>query len=128
VTIQGLSDTWFEVMYGAQQELHSKSSEILDMLLNTKAQFDEEKQFMIRILFIKLFNSIDTSKQQLLFESIYKNLIIFEEAINEDKLIMGLQVIEDAIKLKFGNRLSHLSVIQLMESLNYLLTTKLKVL
>ena len=81
---------------------------------------------MIRILFIKLFNAIDTSKQQLLFDSIHKHLVVFEDNIDENLLILGLQIIQDSIKLKFGSRLSHLSVIQLMESLNYLMTTKSK--
>lgn len=30
---EGLSDLWFEVMYGASQELHSKSAEIMEKIL-----------------------------------------------------------------------------------------------
>lgn len=79
-------------MYGSSQLLHSKSTEILELLLNQKHERSNGKD-MIRILFIKLFNAIDTSKQQLLFDSIHKHLIVFEDNINENSLILGLQII-----------------------------------
>ena len=112
-------------MYGASQMLHSNTSKILELLLNQTHGLHNGK-IMIRFLFIKLFNAIDSSKQQLLFESIYKHLVVFDEEIDENSLVLGLEIIQDSIKLKFGSRLSHLSVIQLMESLNYLMTTKQK--
>ena len=105
--------------------LHSNTSKILELLLNQTHGLQSGK-IMIRFLFIKLFNAIDSSKQQLLFESIYKHLVVFDEEIDENSLVLGLEIIQDSIKLKFGSRLSHLSVIQLMESLNYLMTTKQK--
>jgi hypothetical protein len=54
---EGLSDLWFEVMYGASQELHSKSADILDQLLQNPGDGK-----YIRYLFIKLFNGIDAAK------------------------------------------------------------------
>jgi len=63
---------------------------------------------MVRYLFIKLFNGIDSAKQQPLFDSIQKSLLDTE---------LGLLVLQDSIKLKFGNRLSHLSVLQILEML-----------
>ena len=63
---------------------------------------------MVRYLFIKLFNGIDAAKQQPLFDSIQKSLLDTE---------LGLLVLQDSIKLKFGNRLSHLSVLQILEML-----------
>ena len=64
-----MSDAWFEVMYGSSQMLHSRSSEILQLLLSQSLSSSNGNK-MIRFLFIKLFNAIDSSKQQLLFESI----------------------------------------------------------
>ena len=99
---EGLSDLWFEVMYGASQELHSKSAEILEQIL------EKPNDKMVRYLFIKLFNGIDAAKQQPLFDSIQKSLLDTE---------LGLLILQDSIKLKFGNRLSHLSVLQILEML-----------
>ena len=53
---EGLSDLWFEVMYGASQELHSKSADILEKIL------EKPQEKMVRYLFIKLFNGIDAAK------------------------------------------------------------------
>lgn len=63
---------------------------------------------MVRYLYIKLFNGIDAAKQQPLFDSIQKCLLDTE---------LGLLVIQDSIKLKFGSRLNNLSVLQILEML-----------
>lgn len=65
---------------------------------------------MIRFLFIKLFNNIDSSKQLPIFECIY-------EAIEEEtsksiiEIDLFLLIIDDAVRLKYGRRVSHLTTI-----------------
>jgi len=116
--IQGLSDALFEVMYGASQDLHSKATGVVQVLLSL-----EKSEVMIKIircLFIKLFNNIDTNRQTPIFEEISTTLLKGDLA--EDKVKLGLMVYLDAIMLKYGRRLSHVVVIQLYESLNSLMS------
>lgn len=58
---QGVSDVLFEVMYGASEDLHSKSGEVLGQLLQRQS-LDPAFVCMVRYLFIKLFHAIDASK------------------------------------------------------------------
>ena len=60
-SINGISDLLFEVIYGAAEGLHSKASEVLSQVL--KFDINNPKIIMlIRILFLKLFNEVDTEK------------------------------------------------------------------
>jgi len=132
--VQGVSDIFYEVMYGASNNLHSKSSDILEALLEAKLGGDHSSKFvdgvsmMVRFLFIKLFANIDTAGHLPLFEAIHSFLVEFDQEVNEQKLSLGLNILEDAVKYKFGSRVSHLSTIQVVESLSYLLATKTEVL
>jgi len=44
--------------------------------------------------------------------------------MNEHDVTLGLTILTDAIRLKYGRRLSHLSVIQIVDTLNSLMTKK----
>ena len=58
---QGVSDVFFEVVYGASEDLHSKSAEVLAQLFQRRP-LDIPFVRTVRFLFIKLFNAIDASK------------------------------------------------------------------
>ena len=81
---------------------------------------------MVRYLFIKFTNEIDTSKQLLLFEAVHRNFFTNQAELNESSMTLGLQILHDSIVLKFGNRVSHLSVIQILDSLTYLMNNSSK--
>jgi len=65
---------------------------------------------MIRFLFIKLFNNIDSSKQLPIFECIHEAI---EEETNKSivEIDLFLLIIDDAIRLKYGRRVSYLTTI-----------------
>jgi hypothetical protein len=63
---------------------------------------------LVRCLFLKLFNEVDTEKQLPLFDAIVKNL---DYKSNENDLNILLLIIKDAIKLKYGKRISNLAMI-----------------
>ena len=65
---------------------------------------------MIRFLFIKLFNNIDSSKQLPIFECIHEAI---EEETNKSiiEIDLFLLIIDDAVRLKYGRRVSHLTTI-----------------
>lgn len=65
---------------------------------------------MIRFLFIKLFNNIDSSKQLPIFECIHEAV---EEETNKSiiEIDLFLLIIDDAVRLKYGRRVSHLTTI-----------------
>ncbi len=63
--LHGISDVYFEMMYGASEDLYSNSSMLIDELLEIQVSSNiEESNFagMLRLLFIKLFNNIDSEK------------------------------------------------------------------
>lgn len=66
-------------MYGASEELHSKAVPVLSVLFQLSAldrkDPDQRLNRTIRLLLIKLFNSIDTSKQHPLTEVIHRELL-----------------------------------------------------
>ena len=62
--VTGLSDMIFEVVYGAGEGLHSKFSEVMASIfgLFKKEHNRSELQILIRCLYMKLVNEIDTEK------------------------------------------------------------------
>ena len=78
--VTGLSDMIFEVVYGAGEGLHSKFSEVMSSILGLfkKEHNRSELNILIRCLYMKLVNEIDTEKQQPLFEILDKELDIFD--------------------------------------------------
>ena len=117
---QGVSDVLFEVVYGASEDLHSKFGEVLGKLFQRRP-LDVPFVRMLRFLFIKLFNGIDATKQPPLFEAIHHNLLNNGDELEEPALNLALDIIQDAVKFKYGSRLNNLSVIQILESLNYIM-------
>ena len=107
--IVGISDLIFEVIYGAGEGLHSKAREVLEALLN----FDRSKKEMvllIRCVYLKLFNEVDTGKQAHIYDSFVKTLNYREE---ENDLNIMLLIFKDCIKLKYGKRVSTYGIIQM---------------
>ena len=97
--VQGISDVIFEVMYGASQDLHSKAASIQAVILSLLGGGGEVSLAgkvslvtkVVRLLYIKLFNAIDASKQLPLFEQIHQNLITSEtESIHKVRLALFL--------------------------------------
>jgi len=70
---------------------------------------------------IKLFNAIDTSKQHPLFAAVHRHLLNNGAELSEKPLSLALSIIQDSVKFKYGSRLSHLSTIQVLESLNHIM-------
>ena len=63
------------MMYGASEDLYSNSSMLIDQLLDIQVTSNiQECNFagMMRLLFIKLFNNIDSEKQLPIFEALKK--------------------------------------------------------
>jgi len=117
---QGVSDVFLEVLYGASQDLHSKSTELLTQLFERRP-LDAPFVRTVRFLLIKLFNAIDTSKQHPLFAAAHRGLLNNGTGLSEEPLSLALSIIQDAVKFKYGSRLSHLSTIQVLESLNHIM-------
>jgi hypothetical protein len=59
--INGITDLIFEVVYGAAEGLHSKASEVLITILQSN-DYSPPMIMLIRFLFLKLFNEVDTEK------------------------------------------------------------------
>ena len=120
----------FEVMYGASEDLHSKATQVMQVLMDVQEDDEGKKDRLkrtIRFTMVKLINSIDTSKQLPILETIHKVLIEGDEEdnkLNEERVCLGLNIYLDIIKLKLGSRVSHLSVIAIVNSMNYLMTKK----
>lgn len=74
--IQGVSDMLFEVIYGAGEGLHSKYAEVINSLIEYYQSLVSSKpvkatvEVLLRCLFLKLVNEVDTEKQQPLFNTI----------------------------------------------------------
>jgi hypothetical protein len=119
-------------MYGANEELHSKAVQILSVLLqlainSSEGSCDSDQRLnrTIRLLFIKLYNSIDTSKQEPIIESVHKDLVLGGDSSNfQFRINLALSIYSDCLKLKLGRRVSHISVIQMFDSLNHVMTKK----
>lgn len=102
--ITGMSDLLFEVMYGVEEGLYSKTQDIMKELLYFYEK-DYSKCFSqtLRCLLLKMINEVDTEKHILLWEMLttfldYKNK---EQSVN-----LILLVTKDAVRLKFGRRVN----------------------
>ena len=58
-----------------------------------------------------------------MYLTLHKKLVAPEET-DLKKVQLAMRVIQDGVKLKFGGRVSHLAVLQIMESMNLLLSNK----
>ena len=70
---------------------------------------------------VKLYSQIDTSKQLPLFNCIHDELL---QTDSMPKIKLALLVLRDALKFKHGNRVSHLCVIQIVNSLTHVMTKR----
>lgn len=57
---QGISDLYYEMMYGAAEDLYSNSTMLLECLQLTCD--DDMSAATLRLVYLKLMNSIDTNK------------------------------------------------------------------
>jgi hypothetical protein len=73
---------------------------------------------LIRCLFVKLVNEVDTEKHQLIYETLSKSLS-WKEQSSDLSLILTLY--SDFIKLKHGRRVSQYGIVSITETLNTLL-------
>jgi hypothetical protein len=60
--VLGASELLFEVAYGAAESLHSKAREVMMQVLGFER--NEKVKLVIRCLFQKLINEVDTEKHQ----------------------------------------------------------------
>lgn len=91
----------FEVCSGEVDSLHSKAAEVLQGLLSDHEFLVKESGTMVvRYLYVKLLNAVDTRKQMPMFE------ILTDKLCEKYVSLMGA-VINDTIKFKFGRRVSH---------------------
>ena len=74
-------DLIFETVSGHGEEIHSKGMPMLNELLrNDQIVQNASIKLVIRYLFLKFVNEIDTSKQLPIFEALTKNLPFEEPA------------------------------------------------
>lgn len=71
--IQGITDVFFELMYGTQEDLHNKAIAWLTQLFSLP--LDPTLTRALRFLMVKLFSQIDSSKQLPLFVCIQEELV-----------------------------------------------------
>ena len=65
----------FEVISGQGEDLHSKSKEVLDQLLNSPDIVSNDScRQVVRVLYLKLLNEIDVMKQLPMFEVLTEKL------------------------------------------------------
>ena len=86
--VLGLTDLLFEVCKGQQEDLHSKAPEVLTALLtNEKAWFTSGSYQLkvMRYLWLKLTNAIDTQKQLPMFKILTTSLA---QGTNETSLLI----------------------------------------
>lgn len=68
-------DLIFEAISGHGEEIHSKGMPMLtEILKSDQIEQSAPIKLVVRYLFLKLVNEIDTSKQLPLFEALTKNL------------------------------------------------------
>ena len=85
--IIGLCDLFFEVTYGAAEGLHSIAVDTLKELLrfcfSEKTHSDKDLRkstiCLIRHLFVKLINEVDTMKQRPIIEALISTINVKEE-------------------------------------------------
>jgi hypothetical protein len=118
--VAGVSELLFEVAYGAGEGLHSKAKEVLGHTLTyyTSSENKEELGQVMRCLFLKLVNEVDTEKHQMIYDTLGKVLRWKEQ---EKDLNLLLEIYQDSIKLKFGRRVSQYGLISITETFTHLL-------
>ena len=81
---------------------------------------------MIRLLILKLVNTIDVNRQLPIFETLHKELIVKDQdnLQFEMRASIALRIYQDSLKLKLGRRISHPTVIQIFDTLNSIMTKK----
>jgi ADP-ribosylglycohydrolase len=115
----GISELLFEVVYGASEGLHSRAKECLEQLLIFNKDHRTPDQIsLIRCLFIKLINEVDTEKHQLIYDTITKTLNWKE---SQGDLTLLLTMTQDIIKLKHGRRVTQYGIVSMTEFLNTML-------
>jgi hypothetical protein len=96
--IMGAVELLFEVCSGEQDSLHSKAPEVLSSIFGLdKFIRTADGSLLVRCLYLKLVNTIDTKKQLPMF-------LVLTESLDYVTL-MG-SIINDTVKLKFGRRVS----------------------
>lgn len=83
----------------------------------------ESLKTVVRCLFAKLINEVDTEKHQVIYESLSKGLDWKDE---EKELQLYLVILKDIIKLKHGRRVSQYGMVAMTEFLNTLLQTNIQ--
>lgn len=93
-------DLIFEVCSGDSDQLHSKAIEALRSILEyDHCRTTIEGKRLVRYLYLKLNNTVDTYKQLPIFE-------ILTDTLNETCVSLMVAVINDVVKLKFSKRVS----------------------
>lgn len=108
-SMHGVSDLFFEVLSGQGEDLHSKARSVLAEILKSNCSWE-----LIRMIYLKLVNSIDTSKQLPMFEELTEHL-------SGDSLLLLFQVCNDCVQLKFGRRIHEITVVHLTQVFQQLL-------
>ena len=73
---------------------------------------------MIRIVYLKLVNAIDTLKLSTILEELVKHLALPDDAI---RLALLSKILNQSVALKFGKRIDQSSVVVLTQALNNLI-------
>lgn len=117
--IMGISELLFEVAYGASEGLHSKAKDVMVQVLSFESEARSQSVVLVvRSLFQKLVNEVDTEKHQLMYDTIVNTL---DWKDNKGDLEVLLQIFTDVIKLKYGRRVSPYGIVTITEALNTLL-------
>ncbi len=115
----GISELLFEVVYGASEGLHSRAKECLEQLLIfQRVDRTPDLISLIRCLFIKLINEVDTEKHQLIYDTLTKTLNWKDD---QGDLNLLLTLTQDIIKLKHGRRVTQYGIVIMTEYLNTVL-------
>lgn len=70
--VLGVSELLFEVAYGASEGLHSKAKEVMVQVLCFERS--EKARLVIRCMFQKLINEVDTEKHQQIYDTLNQTL------------------------------------------------------
>lgn len=97
----GVSDLYFEMAYGAAEDLYTNATDLLEVM----AEQDGDEKGVLRLLLVKLFNAVDTSRQLPLYEIICTWI---------DRPL-GHAIIQDALRLKQGRRINLAATITLLD-------------
>ncbi len=108
----GVCDLLFEVCSGESDSLHSKAIEVLTSLLEFEhSRSNQYGKLLVRHLYLRLTNTIDTSKQIPMFETLTSTL-------SPLSVSLMVAVINDTVKLKFAKRVTHALSQHLIQTLH----------